>query len=146
MYIVNSTELIPIVQRQHRVLDFAPVEARAAINVMGATAAGKEILNFEREGIGKHAYAIEFANAIHDAVTPGVHLDAMNRLAVERVSQLLDDLATKSHQNIHLYKWVSRVISMATTDAVYGPENPFKHPGILEAFRYVRNKCTLVSS
>ncbi|PVH98078.1 cytochrome P450 [Periconia macrospinosa] len=134
IYVVNATDLIPVVQRQVRVLDFAPVETRAVINVLGATPAGKEILNLEREGVGKHAYAIEFDKAIHGAVTPGVHLDAMNRLAVRQVSQILNNLATKQHQTLKLYDWVRKEISRATTDAVYGPENPFKQPGILEAF------------
>jgi hypothetical protein len=134
IYIVNATNLIPAVQRQTRILDFAPVEARAAINVMGATAEGKEVLNLEREGVGKHAYAIEFDKAIHGAVTPGVHLDAMNRLSVQKVSQFLDALAKKQHQNLKLYDWVHKEISWATTDAVYGSANPFKHPAILGAF------------
>jgi len=134
LYIINATSLIPTVQRQTRVLDFAPVEARAAINVMGATAAGREILNLGREGVGNHAYAIEFSKAIHGAVTPGVHLDAMNRLSVQKVCEFLDVLASKKHQNLKLYAWVHKEISRATTDAVYGPANPFKVPEIFEAF------------
>lgn len=39
-------------------------------------------------------YAIEFAKAKHGAVTHGVHLDGMNRLSVQKVSQYFDDLAT----------------------------------------------------
>ena len=117
-----------------RVLDFAPVETRAAINAMGATKAGQEVLNLEREGVGKHAYAIEFDKAIHSAVTPGVHLDAMNRHAVQKVVQFVEALASQQSQNIKLYDWVRMNISRATTDAVYGPGNPFRDPRVLDAF------------
>ncbi|KAF2119897.1 putative 25-hydroxycholesterol 7-alpha-hydroxylase, partial [Lophiotrema nucula] len=134
IYVVNSTNLIPAVQRQARVLDFAPVEARAAINVMGATPAGKEILNLERDGVGKHAYAIEFDKAIHPAVTAGVNLDAMNRLSVQKVSKFLDTLASHESQALKLFEWVRENIAWATTEAVYGPKNPFRDPEILAAF------------
>jgi hypothetical protein len=134
IYIVNSTDLIPAVERQARVLDFAPIEARAAINVMGATPAGKEILNQEREGVGKHAYAIEFDKAIHPALTPGPNLDVMNRIAVLKVAEFLENLASHKSQTLKLYKWVRENISWATTEAVYGPQNPFRNSEILDAF------------
>jgi hypothetical protein len=101
---------------------------------MGATSAGKEVLNVEREGVGKHAYAIEFAKAIHGAVTPRVHLDTMNRISVQKVCRFLDVLGSKTLQDLKLYDWVHKQIARATTDAVYGSENPFKDPEVLEAF------------
>ncbi|KAF1849697.1 cytochrome P450 [Cucurbitaria berberidis CBS 394.84] len=134
IYVVNSTNLITAIQRQPRVLDFAPIEAKAAINVMGATMAGKEILNQEREGVGKHAYAIEFDKAIHPAVTPGPKLDAMNRLSVQKVAEFLENTASSQSQTLNLYGWVREHISWATTEAVYGPQNPFRDSEILDAF------------
>ncbi|KAJ4296488.1 hypothetical protein N0V90_006533 [Kalmusia sp. IMI 367209] len=130
----TDLRLIPLVQRQTRILDFAPVQTIAAINVMGVTPAGREILNIEKEGVGKHAYAIETDMAIHAAVTPGVHLDAMNRLSVQKICEYLNALASETPKDLRLYNWVSKQISWATTDAVYGPRNPFKDPEVLEAF------------
>ena len=84
--------------------------------------------------MGKHVYAVEFAKAIHGAVTPGVHLDVMNRRSVQRVSEFLNLLAETQCQDLELYEWVRREVARATTDVVYGAENPFKDPGILAAF------------
>lgn len=91
-------------------------------------------MNLEREGVANHVYAIELAKAIHGAVTPGVQLDAMNKPPVQKVSQLFDDLAIKSHQDKQLYGWVDKEMYRAATDAVYGSGNSFKYPEILEAF------------
>jgi hypothetical protein len=134
IYVVNSTNLISAVQRQARTLDFAPIETRAAINVMGATPAGKEILNIEREGVGKHAYAVEFDKAIHPAVTPGPNLDTLNRLAVQKVDDFLNKLAAQIPRTLNLYEWTRENIAWATTEGVYGPKNPFRDPAILDAF------------
>jgi len=82
LYIINSTELIPIVQRHFRILDFAPLEAKAAMNVMGASPEGRKILVREVEGVGEFGYPILFDKAIHPAVTPGPKLDAMNKLSI----------------------------------------------------------------
>jgi hypothetical protein len=35
---------------------------------------------------------------------------------------------------VKLFEFVRREITLATTDSVYGPENPFKNPEIGEAF------------
>ncbi len=101
---------------------------------MGATPAGKEILHMNRNGVGEFSYAIEFDKAIHHAVTPGANLDAMNRVAVQKVSEFLDTLASNSPTTLKMYDWVRRNIAWATTEAVYGPKNPFRDSEILAAF------------
>jgi hypothetical protein len=132
--VINSTNLIPVVERQIRVLDFAPFAARAAVNVMGATPAGQKILKMNRNGVGEHSYAIEFDKAIHPAMTPGANLDAMNRLSIQNISGLLDTLASETPQTMKLFEWIRKNIAWVTTEAVYGPRNPFQDPAILTAF------------
>lgn len=134
---MNSTNLIPAVERQARVLDFAPIESRAAMYVMGATPAGRKILKMNRNGVGEYSYAIEFDKSIHPAVTPGAKLDAMNRLSVQKISEILDTLASETPNTIKLFEWVRKNIASATSEAVYGPMNPFRDPEILAAFWYV---------
>ncbi|KAI9682768.1 MAG: hypothetical protein M1822_006258 [Bathelium mastoideum] len=87
-----------------------------------------------RNGIGDYSYAIEFDKAIHPAVTPGANLDEMNRLSIQKVSNSLDSLALETCQRIKLYQWVQENIGLATSEAVYGPGNPFRNPEILASF------------
>jgi hypothetical protein len=67
-------------------------------------------------------------------MTPGVNLDAMNRLSIEKISTFLNDLASDLPQSIKLFEWVREKIAWATTETVYGPKNPFRDPDILTQF------------
>ncbi|KAF2009717.1 cytochrome P450 [Aaosphaeria arxii CBS 175.79] len=102
LYIINSTELIPAVQRQVRILDFAPLEAKAAMNVMGASPKAREILVKEVEGVGKFSYPILFDKAIHPTVTPGPKLDDINRLSVQKVAEIIETLASQAPRALKL--------------------------------------------
>lgn len=108
IYVINSTSLIPAVQCQVRVLDFAAIEARAAMNVLGATPAGKETLKKNRNGLGDYSYVIEFDKVIHPAVTPGASLDTMKRLAIQKISEFLDTLASNAPTTMNLFEWVQK--------------------------------------
>lgn len=34
-----------------------------------------------------------------------------------------------------LYKWIESLLVTALTDAMYGPRNPFRKPGIIQSHR-----------
>ncbi|CZR51358.1 related to cytochrome P450 7A1 [Phialocephala subalpina] len=103
MYVVNSTALITTVQRQFITLAFPPIETRAAINVMGASEAGKAMLmkNLDpKERNWDKGYAASYAKAIHPAMSPGPGLDAMNRVAILKIAESLDTLRGQTPQII----------------------------------------------
>ncbi|KAF1961948.1 cytochrome P450 [Byssothecium circinans] len=104
LYVINSTELIPTVQRYYRILDFAPMEAKVAINVMGASPAGKKVLVKNIDGVEDFSYAILFDKAIHSSASPGLGLDAMNRKSVQNVSNILDKLASQAPRTLKLFE------------------------------------------
>lgn len=121
-------------QRQVRILDFAPLEASVATNVMGASPEARKILVREMEGVGKFAYPILFSKAIHPAVTPGPKLDAMNRVSIHTVAERVEILASQTPVTLKLFEWVQKEITHATTEAVYGPKNPFREARLREAY------------
>lgn len=57
IYVINSTSLITLAQRQFKVLSFTPVESKAVINVTGASKRAAEILQLERDDVGPHGNA-----------------------------------------------------------------------------------------
>ncbi len=76
------------------ILDFALIEVRAAVNVMGATPAGKEMLNMNRGGVDEYSYAIKFGKLIHPTITSGASLDAMDVVSIKNISVSLVDPAS----------------------------------------------------
>jgi hypothetical protein len=130
IYVINAAELIPVAQKYYRILDFAPLEAKVAINVMGASDAGKKVLVKNIDGVEDFSYAILFSKAIHTAVSPGTQLDALNRDSIRQVSSVLDRLASCAPTTLKLFEWVKKEITLATTNSVYGPHNPFLNPKV----------------
>jgi hypothetical protein len=119
------------------ILAFPPIEVKAAINAMGASERAKAILMKDldpKEGRWECAYAVSFSKAIHPVISLGASLDSMNRAAIHKSAKSLEALATESPKAVKLFDWIRHEISLATTESVYGPKNPFKDPAIEAAF------------
>ncbi|KAL7621627.1 hypothetical protein AAE478_008953 [Parahypoxylon ruwenzoriense] len=134
LYIINSTSLIPVVQRQHRVLSFAPVEARATKTFMGASKPGIEIVS--RNMGSDDGFVPGFLRAVHPALSAGPELDDLNKNSIQVITASLDELATRSPTTLKMYKWVTNELFFATTDAVFGPKNPLRDEINLKTCKY----------
>ena len=132
LYVVNSTSLIPIVQRQFRTLAFTPIEAKAAADVMGASHTANEIL--AQNMTGDEGYLMSFAKAIHPALSPGAGLDSMNQVSVQVIAESLDGIRTRDSMTVDLFEWIRHEVVFATTEAAYGPKNPFRDASIEDAW------------
>ena len=132
IYVVNSTNLIPIVQRQFRTVAFTPFAARAFEYAMGGSKTASEIM---KTGMTEdHGYLMSFDKAIHPALSPGPALDATNRASVKALATSLDRLRRQSPTTIDMYKWIQHEVLLATTDAVYGTMNPYRNPAMETAW------------
>lgn len=139
LYVVNSTALITAVQRQSMTIAFAPIEVKAAINLTGATEAGKSVLmqNIDSlQGNEDETYVVSYGKAVHLVLSPGANLDAMSRAVFRTISESLENVKSESETpiEIELFDWVRREISVATAESVYGPMNPFRYPDVEAAF------------
>ena len=73
--------------------------------------------------------------AMHGALAVGADLDRMNESMVESLSRQIENLDLLAQSGpIGLFKWIRRCITLASTNATYGPRNPFKDPAIEQAF------------
>ncbi|KAH9909836.1 cytochrome P450 oxidoreductase [Xylariomycetidae sp. FL2044] len=131
IYVINSTALIPVAQRQFKTVAFGPIEVRAAQNVMGASKQAVEIMS--NSMIADHGYLPSFAKAIHPALSPGAQLDAMNNVSVQTIAASLDKLQVQPTR-VKLFEWIRHEIFMATTDGVYGPQNPMRDASVEAAW------------
>ncbi|ESZ97926.1 putative cytochrome P450 [Sclerotinia borealis F-4128] len=137
MYIVNSLPLIQSIQKQPKDLAFPPIEAKFANQICGVSPEASKILMSNVNGDdGNFGLSMESYHAMRGALTPGSGLDQMNRIMIQNVAASLDDLmpSGKKSVNIKLSEWLRRVVTKATTNSVYGPQNPFKEAGVQDSF------------
>ena len=102
------------------------------MSICGSSKTANEILNTNVNGDeGFWGYSITFYKAIHTPLAPGSELDAMNRVMAQKVASSIDRLEEKV---VGLFDFIKQEITLASTDSVYGPKNPFKDPEIAKTF------------
>ena len=140
IYVITTPELIQAVQKQPKTLAFPPIEATFARNVCGPSDAGHSIvvksLNCDEGGGG---LSVELYAAMRLALKPGPDLDRMNRVMIKIISESLDQLTSSATEQIRikLGSWLRVVVTTATTDSVYGLQNPFREQAVVDGFWYV---------
>lgn len=137
MYIVTTLDLVQAIQKLPKVLAFPPIEAKFASQVCGSSAEAHNILMKNVNGDeGNWGLSMESYEAMRTALKPGAALDDMNRLMMQNIAASLDNLAVGVGQTvkIRLSAWVRDSVTAATTNSVYGPQNPFKERGVVDAF------------
>jgi hypothetical protein len=138
--VVNSPSLIPVVQKQTKTLSFAPVEGAAAKGICGTSKIANDILDANVNGDdGPWSYSVAFHSAIRKPLSSGAGLDAMNRVMASKVAASIDGMSRK--QQVKLFAFVKHEVTFATTESVYGPQNPFRRPEVEQAFWYVCRCC-----
>ena len=133
MYIVNSTDLIPTLQKQWRPVSFAALAANAGYTV-GLTKEGCELLI--RDLISEHSFSHTWPKDIIPAMGPGKDLDSINRKSVEVFAQDMNNLrAMGAPVKIGLWEWAREIMIKSTTEAVWGPLNPYRDVAVAEAWK-----------
>lgn len=137
MYVVTTLELVQAIQKLPKVLAFPPIEAKFASQVCGSSPEAHNILMKNVNGDeGNWGLSMESYEAMRTALKPGAALDNMNRLMMQSVAISLDNLTSEVGQTvkIRLSEWLRNSVTAATTDSVYGPQNPFKDKDVVNAF------------
>lgn len=73
---------------------------------------------------------------MRSALAPGTGLDEMNCIMIQNIAAFLDKLVSLGEKptNVQLGKWIRNAVTLATTDAVDGPQNPFKDQAVEDGF------------
>lgn len=132
MYVVNSPSLVAATQRLYKTISFAAIEAQITDSILLVSKHGREVVS---NGLMEdNSYTGAFAAAIHPATKPGANLDAMNRIALQTIAASLDKLQAQGSKSTTLFNWLHDEITLATTDAVYGPHNPLRDQTVRSAW------------
>src|SRR3569833_51115 len=132
IYVVNATELIPALQKQWLPISFASI-ATAAGETVGVSKDGRKIMH---QGLGtEHGFSESWPKHIMPAMSPGQDLDALNRKAIEGFAAEVEKLRVQGTHRVPLRTWSRQVMVAATTEAVWGEQNPYRDPKVAEAWR-----------
>lgn len=127
MYIANSLQLIQRIDRHIDTVAFTPIEMRAADKAMGLSKSALEKIGGDHL-FSENGYLMGFPRAVAAATMPGRGLDALQRESAKTLTALLNDLAATGPKVIDLHEFVRHAIFKATTEATYGPHNPWSKP------------------
>ena len=131
-YVVNSLDLVNSAQT----LSFAPFVATFLKRLCLPSKAASHIVDnnlFAEDG--PWGLFTDTHNAMHQALAPGPGLDELIASVVQHISGSLDGLLeTRDEVVIDLYGWIHETITLASTNAVYGCQNPFKDPEVRSGF------------
>ncbi|KAI0380529.1 cytochrome P450 [Hypomontagnella monticulosa] len=132
MYVVNATELIPALQKQWRTVSFAAIAADAG-HLVGMSKEATEVMR--RDLTSEHGFSVSWPKYIAPIMSPGKDLDELNRKAIEVFVEELGKLKTQGSARTGLWQWTSRTMDKSTSEAVWGPQNPYRDPVVAEAWK-----------
>ncbi|ROW00033.1 hypothetical protein VPNG_08369 [Cytospora leucostoma] len=127
-YVVNSLNLVHLIDRHIRTLAFTPIELRAVDKTMGASKETLDKIGGEDQLLSDKGYFMSFPRSVAAGASPGPGLDALNRAAINTIAASLDRLAARGGTVVELFDWVRHEVFAATMEATYGPHNPFRLP------------------
>ena len=136
VYVVTSPGLITAVNRTSKALAFNPFIAQLGKRITGHGEATSKIVQHNLNGENGPGYVIEVHDGLVAALAPGKDLDNMTGEMLHEASRFLEDLETKDE--VDLFAWMTHTVTMCSTRAIYGPDNPFNRSlGYVELFWFV---------
>lgn len=105
---------------------------KAIAKIAGTSETTNKIMN--RDLMTDNGFLMGFNKAIHSTVSAGSDLDALNREAIRTFALSMDKLNAGGPRCVSLFAWIRSEVLLGTTDAVYGPHNPFRDPEIEKAW------------
>lgn len=137
-YIVSSADLVTAVERNQKTISFFPFVSAMSPRVFDLHRHGSTMdiinQNLNKED-GDWGLVHDTTKLMHAAMAPGPNLDRMNRSMLSFMAMYFDELAADGASSIGLYEWIRPRFTIASTEAIYGPGNPFKRqPDLGDAF------------
>ncbi|KAH8893928.1 cytochrome P450 oxidoreductase [Thozetella sp. PMI_491] len=145
LYVINGTSLVSMLQRHPKVISFAAIEAAAMTNLLGLSEETKCTLN--KNPSGEDGHFVTFHSYFRPVMSPGPDLNSMCQRLVRTLGNSLD-LSVQGGESgfVNLFQWIQHKVILATTDAEYGPGNPFRQPAFEKAWYTWEKAVPLISA
>lgn len=127
IYVVNSAELVSGVDRSSQDFSFAPYLVQFAARALHPTEDAIHKLSENLDGGNSDpGLRIQTQRAMRESMAAGTStLDTMNRELLRQLSDFINVEVSVIDGPVGLFHWVRNMITTASTNAVYGPGNPF---------------------
>jgi hypothetical protein len=126
IYVVCDTSIISEIQKQ-ATISFDPFVVLAAERLAEVSEACMKLIQNGLKTQRSSSIIGDTHFRVHKMLKPGPCLDQMVGVMLQTASEALKDIT-----EVDLFDWTRRTVCLASTDAVYGPENPFRDDPTLE--------------
>ncbi|KAL6715277.1 hypothetical protein ACLMJK_007541 [Lecanora helva] len=137
VYLITKPELLQAAHKLPNALTFPPIEASFAIRLCGLSPEATSIMNYNLNGEeGEVGLSRETVTAMRTALSPGPEFEEMNQVTFDSLAESLNYLRRSNleSERIDFLEWCRDEVTIAFTDAVYGPQNPFNNKIVRDAF------------
>ncbi|KAF2181578.1 cytochrome P450 [Zopfia rhizophila CBS 207.26] len=139
IYVVNSPQLISAIER-FKPFRFLDISVEAMIRICGISKEARKILRAKLDGVGDDVgLAYSLFKGVHNGLSQGKDVDSLTRTAIRLLAPLEHTSLPERRLETGLYDLIFLILIPATTDAVYGPFNPFRDPAIRDSYRVFEN-------
>lgn len=83
-----------------------------------------------RDPMDDHGFVAGMSRATHVDLSPGSMLDRLNEASVQALADSLGKIAENGPRRVSMKEWTDKEITMAATEAIYGPLNPYRDPAV----------------
>lgn len=134
-YIVSSPELVSAVERNEKTISFMPFISAMSPRMFDLSSHGPTMeminRNINKED-GDWGLIHETSRGMRAAMAAGPNLDDMNKVTLGIMNDYFDELAACGESEVEFYNWIRPRFTVASTQAIYGPGNPYGRERSLE--------------
>lgn len=135
VYVITSPELVNAVNRNSSKLAFNPFIAHLEKRITDYDETTSRIVQHNLNGENGTGYVIYVHNRVVKALAPGDGLVNMTSTMLQEAFSHLAAFEAKSNNEVNLFEWTREVVTLCSSRAIYGPENPFSSsPKLMPAF------------
>ena len=102
---------------------FNPFIARLGKRITGYDQATSQILQQNLNGENGPGYVTQIHNKTVSSLAPGLMLESMTNDMLSEASAYFEKL--KRGEFLDFFAWTRQMVTMCSTKAIYGPNNPF---------------------
>lgn len=136
VYVITSPALVNTVNRNSKTLAFNPFIALLGKRITGHDEATSKIVQHNLNGEEGPGYVIDVHGGTVAALAPGKSLENMTLAMLQEALIYLE--AIESPREMELFGWTRSTVTMCSSRAIYGPDNPLDTKSNLEeAFWFV---------